>query len=95
MTTKETASAAANPVSASNAPIPVRDVKMHRLPMVAGQKSHPAIEFKGKTPKAGEILEFQLDNGITYRGVVKEAVEAGGEVFAEFAGPLKVVPADE
>lgn len=95
MTNKETASAAPKAVASSSAPILVSGVKMHRLPMVAGQKSHPAIEFKGKAPKAGETLEFQLDNGITYRGVVKEAVEAKGEVFAEFAGPLKVVPAEE
>ena len=93
MTTKKPAAAGRKTVAKSTAgPRVVDGVSLIRLPMEPNKATHPAAMFKGKAPDPGEILEFTLPNGVTYRGTVSEAAEADGEVLAEFTGPLAVVP---
>ncbi|MEX0304098.1 MAG: hypothetical protein AB3N24_16890, partial [Leisingera sp.] len=73
----------------------VAGVKLTRLPPVENQPQHPVAFYKGgSAPEPGEILEFTMENGVTYRGTVKEATAAGGEVMAEFTDGLKPVPAE-
>lgn len=95
MTTKKPASAGRKTVAKTPvAPRVIEGVTLIRMPMEENKPSHPAAEFKGKAPAAGETIEFTLKNGVTYRGVVAEAVEAKEEVFAEFSQPLTIVPKD-
>lgn len=92
-TLKKPASAGRKAVAKSSAtPRVVEGVSLTRLPMEDGKPSHPAALFKGQAPALGDILEFTLANGVTYRGEVADATDADGEVLAEFAGPLSVVP---
>ena len=92
MTTKKPASAGSKPASKGAAPTVVTGVELKRMPMEPNKPAHPFALFKGPLPKAGEVLEFTLKNGVTYRGEVSEAVDADGEVMAEFTGPLTVAP---
>ena len=48
----------------------------------------PAMIYKGKTPKAGDVLQFAMSNGVTYSGTVADATEAGGETLVEFTSGL-------
>ena len=88
--------AAGQKTAAKSAPAPrvVEGVTLTRLPMEENKPSHPVAMFKGQAPERGEVLEFTLDNGVTYRGTVSDATEAAGEVMAEFADALKPVPAE-
>ncbi|ABF64348.1 hypothetical protein TM1040_1663 [Ruegeria sp. TM1040] len=92
MTAKKTASAASKPASKDAAPMVVTGVELKRMPMEQNKPTHPFALFKGPLPKPGDVLEFTLKNGVTYRGKVSEAVESDGEVMAEFSAPLAVVP---
>lgn len=92
MTTKKPASAGSKPSSEGVAPTVVTGVELKRMPMEPNKPTHPFALFKGPLPKVGEVLEFTLKNGVTYRGEVSEAVESDGEVMAEFTSPLSVVP---
>lgn len=78
---KATASADQAHVPAAKA---VDGVKLGRHPLTSESAGHPFARFKGKAPKSGEVLEFKLENGVTYTGIVSEAKEADGEVLAEF-----------
>ena len=102
MTTKKSASTGQNRAAKSSptsvttpaqnsTPTVVEGVELRRLPMEANEPAHPVAMFKGTAPTKDEVLEFTLENGVTYRGVVADAIEAAGEVMAEFKGPLKVV----
>lgn len=95
MTTKKPAPAAKEPVASDAArPRVIESVTLTRIPMTEGKVSHPAAQFKGEAPAAGETIQFTLENGITYRGTVSEATTVGEEVLAEFRDSLKVVPAE-
>ncbi|WP_282091341.1 hypothetical protein [Epibacterium ulvae] len=91
MTSKHTATAAAKDVGKSASAIFVKDVRLKRLPMKENEISHPVAMFAGEAPQQGEAIQFTLDDGITYRGVIADAVTAKGEVMAKFTGPLTVV----
>jgi len=53
----------------------------------------PAMIYKGKTPKAGDVLHFAMPNGVTYSGTVADATDADGEVLVEFTdGILPELP---
>ncbi len=93
MTTKKPAGAGRKTVAkATSTPTVVEGVQLIRLPLEANKPSNPVAMFKGIAPSEGETIEFTLEDGITRRGVVSEATEADGEVMAEFAAPLVVVP---
>lgn len=92
MTAKKPASAEPKTDAKSPAPRRVEGVQLIRMPMAPNKPSHPVAVFRGEAPAKGETLEFTLENGVTYRGEVAEAVAASGEVMAEFTGPLTVAP---
>lgn len=56
--------------------------------MSRGDKSYPAIIFRGDKPEKGDVLAVPLENGITYIGTVYDATEADGEVLVEFRNGL-------
>lgn len=94
MTAKKPASAESKDVTNSANPIPLEGVKLIRMPLEENKVSHPAALFKGSAPKAGSTVQFTLDNGVTYRGEVADAVDANGEVMVEFSGALEVAPTE-
>ncbi|SMP32179.1 hypothetical protein [Shimia sagamensis] len=80
------------PAAADPKPVPtvvtVKGVKLGRLPLESGKPGHPVAFFKGEVPPVDSTLKFTLENGVTYAGIVVEAVEADGEVMTEFKGGL-------
>lgn len=48
----------------------------------------PAMIYKGAKPKAGDVLQFAMTNGVTYSGTVADATEVDGEVLVEFIDGL-------
>lgn len=95
MATKKPAAAGQQTAAKKPAsPRVVAGVELKRMPMQDNQPSHPIALFKGEAPNKGDVLEFTLENGVTYRGTVADATEAGGEVLAEFSGPLVPVPTE-
>jgi hypothetical protein len=46
--------------------------------------SPPCISYDGDAPSKGERVEFVLENGILYAGVVAKVHTAGGNVMIEF-----------
>jgi hypothetical protein len=48
----------------------------------------PAMLYKGAKPKAGDVLQFAMSNGVTYSGTVADATEADGGVLVEFVDGL-------
>ncbi|AUQ49945.1 hypothetical protein PhaeoP83_01671 [Phaeobacter inhibens] len=92
MTSQKPAAAGQRSAAKSNPePVVATGVKLIRLQMEPNKASHPAALYRGPEPKPGDLLEFTLDNRVTYQGTVAEATEADGEVLAEFTGPLKVI----
>ena len=67
----------------------ISDVRL--IKMRDGAHTRPAIIYNGDAPKAGDILSFILPNNVEYRGTVKEAVEAAGEVLVEFTDGIAPV----
>lgn len=93
MDTKKTAPAEQSSAPEKDRVHKITGVKLHRQPMQKGVKSIPAALYASNTaPDAGDVLQFTLENGVTYRGVVREAVVAQGQVMVEFRSDLTVVP---
>lgn len=65
---------------------PVTGARIVTMPTPTG--TTPAMTYKGKTPKAGDVLHFAMPNGVTYSGTVADATEADGEVLVEFTSGL-------
>lgn len=74
-------------------PTVVDGVELGRHPLESNKPNHPFAQFKGDAPKAGTVIQFALENGVTYRGTVSEAVAEDSEVIAEFKDGLEIVPA--
>lgn len=53
--------------------------------------SPPCAIYNGEAPKQGNILEFTLENGVTYIGTVLTAIKAGEQVLVEFVSGIKPV----
>jgi hypothetical protein len=54
--------------------------------------SPPCLSYDGAAPEVGEEITFTLENGVTYFGIVADAIEADGNVFVEFASGMNPVP---
>lgn len=54
-----------------------------------GDRSFPALIFRGEKLESGTEIRVQLENGSTYSGVVLDSAEADGEVYAELRDGLK------
>jgi hypothetical protein len=65
---------------------PITGARIVTMPTPTG--TTPAMIYKGKTPKAGDVLQFAMSNGVTYSGTVFNATEEDGEVFVEFTSGL-------
>ena len=65
---------------------PITGARIVTMPTKTG--TTPAMIYKGKTPKAGDVLQFAMSNGVTYSGTVANATEDDGEVFVEFTTGL-------
>jgi len=65
---------------------PITGARIVTMPTPTG--TTPAMIYKGKTPKGGDVLHFAMPNGVTYSGTVADATEADGEVFVEFTSGL-------
>lgn len=92
MTSKKPAAAGRKTVAKSTAaPRVIDGVSLIRLPMERNKPSHPAALYQGEAPQPREVIEFTLENGVTYQGEVAEAIEVNGEVMVEFARSLKAV----
>ena len=92
MTTNKTASAE-RPIAASAGPTIVENVTLTRRRLEPNAPARPVAKYKGEdAPKAGDVLQFTLKNGVTYRGTVADATQADGEVLAEFQGDLQPEP---
>ena len=94
MKTEKTASA--ERPSAPNAPPPrkvVEGVKLTRHRLEPNAPALPVAKYKASVaPNAGDLLEFALDNGVSYRGEVADATVVDGEVLVEFRGDLQPEP---
>ena len=65
---------------------PITGARIVTMPTPTG--TTPAMIYTGKTPKAGDVMQFTMSNGITYSGTVSDATEDDGEVFVEFTSGL-------
>jgi len=65
---------------------PITGARIVTMPTKTG--TTPAMIYKGKTPKAGDVLQFTMSNGVTYSGTVADATEADGEVLVEFTNGI-------
>jgi len=65
---------------------PITGARIVTMPTPTG--TTPAMIYTGKTPKAGDVLQFAMSNGVTYSGTVADATEADGEVLVEFTSGL-------
>jgi hypothetical protein len=65
---------------------PITGARIVTMPTKTG--TTPAMIYKGKTPKAGDVLQFAMSNGVTYSGTVANATEDDGEVLVEFTSGL-------
>ena len=65
---------------------PITGARIITMPTPIG--TTPAMIYKGKTPKAGDVLHFAMPNGVTYSGTVADATDADGEVLVEFTSGL-------
>ena len=65
---------------------PITGARIVTMPTKTG--TTPAMIYKGKTPKAGDVLQFAMSNGVTYSGTVVDATEEDGEVLVEFTSGL-------
>ena len=68
---------------------PIIGARIVTMPTPTG--TTPAMIYNGKTPKAGDVLQFAMSNGVTYSGTVADATEADGEVLVEFTSGLDPV----
>jgi hypothetical protein len=56
-----------------------------------GARQHTAVIYIGDAPAVNEVIRFELANGVTYEGTVKDVTTVGEEVLAEFSdGPRPV-----
>ena len=65
---------------------PITGARIVTMPTPTG--TTPAMIYTGKTPKAGDVMQFTMSNGVTYSGTVVDATEADGEVLVEFTSGL-------
>jgi len=65
---------------------PIIGARIVTMPTPTG--TTPAMIYTGKTPKAGDVMQFTMSNGVTYSGTVADATEADGEVLVEFTSGL-------
>jgi len=65
---------------------PITGARIVTMPTPTG--TTPAMIYTGKTPKAGDVMQFAMPNGITYSGTVADATDADGEVLVEFTSGL-------
>ena len=65
---------------------PITGARIVTMPTPTG--TTPAMIYTGKTPKAGDVMQFTMSNGVTYSGTVADATEADGEVLVEFTSGL-------
>jgi len=65
---------------------PITCARIVTMPTPTG--TTPAMIYTGKTPKAGDVMQFAMPNGITYSGTVADATDADGEVLVEFTSGL-------
>jgi hypothetical protein len=73
-------------------PVVITNPKIVRIGNGDGH-SPPCLSYDGLAPSAGQEIRFALENGVTYYGIVADAVEAEGNVFVEFLdGILPVLP---
>lgn len=80
------------PAPAEQKSMVIEGVTLGRFPLNTHPKGHPFARFSGKAPDVGSVIQFTLENGVTYSGVVASAVESGGEVIAEFANGIAPLP---
>jgi hypothetical protein len=64
-------------------PVLIANPKIVRIGRGDGH-SPPCLSYDGLAPKLGQEISFALENGVTYSGIVADAVEADGNVFVEF-----------
>ena len=65
---------------------PITGARIVTMPTPTG--TTPAMIYTGKTPKAGDVMQFAMPNGVTYSGTVADAIESDGEVLVEFTNGI-------
>jgi hypothetical protein len=69
-------------------PVIISNPKLVRLGRGDGH-SPPCLLYDGSVPNVGQEIKFALENGVTYSGIVADAVEVDGNVFVEFKDGIK------
>jgi len=65
---------------------PITGARIVTMPTPTG--TTPAMLYNGKKPKAGDVMQFAMPNGVAYSGTVADAIESDGEVLVEFTNGI-------
>jgi hypothetical protein len=71
-------------------PVLITNPKIVRIGRGDGH-SPPCLSYDGSAPNVGQEISFALENGVTYCGIVADAVEADGNVFVEFEDGIEPI----
>jgi hypothetical protein len=71
-------------------PVLIANPKIVRIGRGDGH-SPPCLSYDGPAPNVGQEISFALENGVTYCGIVADAVEADGNVFVEFENGIEPI----